>query len=128
MYAPYKIMIFLIGTDFNLNLEMLLSSYKNWYYCLFSVNRRNTFLKTHQTFLFCSAHEEWGFCQAGTSAILTEDQTALIGAPGPYTWRGTVFAYSVEDDYLFRDKTHYHIPVREGEAPVDKYAYLGKQL
>ena len=90
--------------------------------------RRNILHNTHQTFLFCSAHEEWGFCQAGTSAILTEDQTALIGAPGPYTWRGTVFAYSVEDDYLFRDKTHYHIPVREGEAPVDKYAYLGKLL
>ena len=86
------------------------------------------FIILTKPYLFCSAHEEWGFCQAGTSAILTEDQTALIGAPGPYTWRGTVFAYSVEDDYLFRDKTHYHIPVREGEAPVDKYAYLGKLL
>merc|ERR1711993_234558 len=82
----------------------------------------------HNIFFFSSAHEEWGFCQAGTSALLTEDQTALIGAPGPYTWRGTVFAYSVEDDYLFRDKTHYHIPVQEGEAPVDKYAYLGMSV
>lgn len=39
-----------------------------------------------------------------------------------------MFAYSVEDDYLFRDKTHYHIPVQEGEAPVDKYAYLGMSV
>ena len=46
---------------------------------------------------------------------------------GPYTWRGTVFAVSVEDDYLFRDKTHYYIPVIRGESPVDKYAYLGKK-
>lgn len=74
------------------------------------------------------AHEEWGFCQAGTSALLTDDQTALIGAPGPFTWRGTVFAVSVNDDFLFRDKTHYHTPVRAGEAPVDKYAYLGMSL
>ena len=59
--------------------------------------------------------------------MITEDQTALIGAPGPYTWRGTVFAVSVEDDYLFRDKTHYYIPVIRGESPVDKYAYLGKK-
>ena len=58
--------------------------------------------------------------------MIDEDQTALIGAPGPYTWRGTVFAVSVEDDYLFRDKTHYYIPVIRGESPVDKYAYLGK--
>ena len=77
---------------------------------------------------FYRAHEEWGFCQAGTSALITEDQTALIGAPGPYTWRGTVFAVSVEDDYLFRDKTHYYIPVIRGESPVDKYAYLGMSL
>ena len=32
----------------------------------------------------------------------------------------------MEDDYLFRDKTHYYIPVIRGESPVDKYAYLGK--
>ena len=51
---------------------------------------------------------------------------ALIGAPGPFTWRGTVFAVSVEEDFLFRDKTHYHTPVKEGNAPVDKYSYLGE--
>ena len=72
------------------------------------------------------AHEQWGYCQAGTSALLTEDNMALIGAPGPFTWRGTVFAVSVEEDFLFRDKTHYHTPVKEGNAPVDKYSYLGK--
>ena len=72
------------------------------------------------------AHEQWGYCQAGTSALLTDDNMALIGAPGPFTWRGTVFAVSVEEDFLFRDKTHYHTPVKEGNAPVDKYSYLGK--
>lgn len=71
------------------------------------------------------AHEEWGYCQAGTSAILLADKTALIGTPGPYTWRGTVFAVSTSDDFLFRDKTHYHSPVLGKDSPVDKYSYLG---
>ena len=74
------------------------------------------------------AHQEWGYCQAGISALITEDQTALIGSPGPYTWRGTVFAYSVEDDFLFRDKKIYHIPVVRSHSPVDKYAYLGMSV
>ena len=74
------------------------------------------------------AHEQWGYCQAGTSAILTEDNTALIGSPGPFTWRGTVFALSIEDDFLFRDKTHYHTAVTEDSAPVDKYSYFGMSV
>jgi integrin alpha 7 len=86
------------------------------------------FVGNSRNLSLCRAHEEWGYCQAGISAMVTEDNTALIGAPGPFTWRGTVFAVSVGDDYLFRDKTHYHTPVRGGEAPVDKYAYLGMAL
>lgn len=74
------------------------------------------------------AHEQWGYCQAGTSAILTEDNTALIGSPGPFTWRGTVFALSIEDDFLFRDKTHYHTAVTEDSSPVDKYSYFGMSV
>ncbi|XP_040565831.2 integrin alpha-PS1-like [Lepeophtheirus salmonis] len=74
------------------------------------------------------AHESWGYCQAGTSALLTDDNTALIGSPGPFTWRGTVFAMSIEDDFLFRDKTHYHTPIKDGDAPVGKYSYLGMSL
>ena len=48
-------------------------------------------------FIVSRAHEEWGYCQAGTSAILLADKTALIGTPGPYTWRGTVFAVSTSE-------------------------------
>ena len=48
-------------------------------------------------FITFRAHEEWGYCQAGTSAILLADKTALIGTPGPYTWRGTVFAVSTSE-------------------------------
>jgi len=72
------------------------------------------------------AHEQFGYCQAGTSGILLDDDTALIGTPGPYTWRGTVFAVSVSDNFLRRDKTLYYGPLTEDESPVDKYSYLGK--
>ncbi|CAG0879816.1 unnamed protein product [Darwinula stevensoni] len=71
------------------------------------------------------AHEEYGYCQAGTSGFVTRDDLVLIGTPGPYTWRGTVFAHNISDDYFDRDKTKYLIPVEEGKSPVEKYSYLG---
>jgi len=73
-------------------------------------------------------HEEYGYCQAGTSGLLLEDDSAVIGTPGLYTWRGTVFVISVWDEYLKRDKTHYYGPHTEQSSPVDKYSYLGKSL
>lgn len=39
-----------------------------------------------------------------------------------------MFAISIADDFLFRDKTHYYVPVKGGEAPVDKYSYLGMSI
>lgn len=57
--------------------------------------------------------------------MLLDDDTALIGTPGPYTWRGTVFAVSVSDDFLHRDKTLYYGPLTQDHSPVDKYSYLG---
>ena len=41
--------------------------------------------------------DQYPHCQAGTSAALLPDRTALIGTPGPHTWRGTVFAVSTSD-------------------------------
>ncbi|XP_027196901.2 integrin alpha-PS1-like [Dermatophagoides pteronyssinus] len=73
------------------------------------------------------AHEQFGFCQAGTSGEITKNFEILIGSPGPYTWRGTVFSnnirYSIKDD-----KTWYMGPVIEGKSPVDKYSYLGMSV
>lgn len=77
---------------------------------------------------FCRAHEQFGYCQAGTSGMLLDDDTALIGTPGPYTWRGTVFAVSVSDDFLHRDKTLYYGPLTQDHSPVDKYSYLGMAI
>ncbi|XP_037089062.1 integrin alpha-PS1-like isoform X3 [Pollicipes pollicipes] len=71
------------------------------------------------------AHEQYGYCQAGTSGLLTDDDNAVIGLPGPYTWRGTVFAVNISDAYLLRDKVQYFGPVTERTSPVDKYSYLG---
>lgn len=36
-----------------------------------------------------------GFCQAGTSGEITKNFEILIGSPGPYTWRGTVFSNNI---------------------------------
>ncbi len=64
-----------------------------------------------------------------SSSSSSSSSTALIGAPGPFTWRGAVFAVSTGGDFLFRDKTHYHTPVRASEAaPVDRYSYLGMSV
>ena len=51
-------------------------------------------------FFFFRAHEEWGYCQAGTSALITEDQTALIGAPGKLFNSFLIFE---KEKYIFRN-------------------------
>lgn len=71
------------------------------------------------------AHEEYGYCQVGTSGTLLDDDTMVLGTPGPYTWRGMIFVISVGGEYLKRDKTHYYSP-HIVDSPVDKYSYLGE--
>ncbi|CAL1274062.1 unnamed protein product [Larinioides sclopetarius] len=73
------------------------------------------------------AHEQYGYCQAGTSGLITEDNTIVIGTPGPFTWRGTIFTNTVS----FRikdDKRWYFGPLLEETSPVDKYSYLGMSV
>ncbi|XP_043273061.1 integrin alpha-PS1 isoform X2 [Venturia canescens] len=73
------------------------------------------------------AHEQFGYCQAGTSGILTSDDRVVIGTPGPHTWRGTVYIFSVSDEFLTRDNTAYHAPMQDA-SPVSKYSYLGMSV
>ncbi|XP_011558846.3 integrin alpha-PS1 [Plutella xylostella] len=73
-------------------------------------------------------HEEYGFCQAGTSSALLPDDTLLLGSPGPYTWRGTVFRQDAKEDLLERDSVVYMAPVEDGFSPVEKYSYLGMSV
>lgn len=49
----------------------------------------------------------------------------IVGAPGPYTWRGTMFLTATSGSYLSRDKTQYYTPHMDLNSPVDKYSYLG---
>ncbi|KAL5276903.1 ITGA7 family protein [Megaselia abdita] len=70
-------------------------------------------------------HEDYGFCQAGTSGDFLEDGTIIMGTPGPYTWRGAIYLTTVVGDYLARDKTIYYGEHSEISSPVDKYSYLG---
>ncbi|KAF2364298.1 Integrin alpha-2 [Trinorchestia longiramus] len=69
-------------------------------------------------------HQQYGFCQAGMSGLILEDEVVL-GLPGPYTWRGTVHTSNISKNFLLRDKTQYFGPVTENDSPVDKYSYLG---
>lgn len=74
------------------------------------------------------AHEEFGYCQAGMSGIFLNDGTLIIGAPGPRTWRGTIFISDYGGDYLSRDKTVYHGPIESNSSYIENYSYLGKNL
>lgn len=70
------------------------------------------------------AHESYGYCQAGTSGFML-DGNAVVGTPGLFTWRGTIFTKQCTGEYLSRDKTTYYGPHTDNVSPVDKYSYLG---
>lgn len=70
-------------------------------------------------------HEEYGFCQAGTSGTLLDDGTVVLGAPGVYIWRGSLYLKNVAGEYLKRDKNIYYTPHEGNNPPMDKYSYLG---
>lgn len=53
------------------------------------------------------------------------DGTMIMGSPGPYTWRGTIFVTATAGSYLQRDKTVYYGTHFPDTSPVDKYSYLG---
>jgi integrin alpha-ps, putative len=73
------------------------------------------------------AHEQYGYCQAGTSGDISEEHDIIIGVPGPYTWRGTLFTNAIR--WRLRDEKAWHYgPVLENQSPVDKYSYLGNVL
>lgn len=78
-------------------------------------------------------HEEYGVCQAGTSGSLLNDGSITIGAPGVYTWRGSLYMKSIEGEYLKRDKQTYYTPHEinhnyRDNKPLDKYSYLGMSV
>ncbi|XP_058812027.1 integrin alpha-PS1 [Topomyia yanbarensis] len=70
-------------------------------------------------------HEQYAFCQAGTSGMILDDGTAVIGTPGVMIWKGTVFAVEVDGEFLSRDKTQYYGPHDNADSPVPNYSYLG---
>lgn len=90
-------------------------------------------LKYHEIKKPCSgkptnkAHEQFGYCQAGTSGVLTSEDRVVIGTPGPHTWRGTLYLFTVSDEYLLRDNTVYNAPMQD-TSPVNKYSYLGMSV
>lgn len=75
-------------------------------------------------YLCFRAHEQFGYCQAGTSGVLTSEDRVVIGTPGPHTWRGTLYLFTISDEFLTRDNTVYNAPMQDS-SPVNKYSYLG---
>ncbi|XP_076754708.1 multiple edematous wings [Xylocopa sonorina] len=73
------------------------------------------------------AHEQFGYCQAGTSGVLTPEDRVVIGTPGPHNWRGTLYVFTVSDNFLSRDNTVYNAPMQDS-SPVNKYSYLGMSV
>lgn len=90
------------------------------------------FLDRHRAWEPCEnrpvqkAHEQFGFCQAGTSGVISEESTLVLGSPGPYTWKGTVFTIAVERTRM--GWTWSVSPFLDEEAPVEKYSYLGMSV
>ncbi|XP_023037066.1 integrin alpha-PS1 isoform X2 [Drosophila willistoni] len=73
-------------------------------------------------------HEDYALCQVGTSSAILEDETMVLGTPGPFTWRGTIFVTKIGGSFLERDKYMYHTEHSEARSPVDKYSYLGMSV
>nr|CAH7714317.1 unnamed protein product [Callosobruchus chinensis] len=93
----------------------------------------NNALETTEVLQFCKGrpmdklHQQYGFCQIGTSANFVGNEFAVVGAPGPYTWRGTMFGQVVVGDFLTKDKTVYHSPLNDDDI-IEKYSYLGMSV
>uniref|UniRef100_A0A182J864 Uncharacterized protein n=1 Tax=Anopheles atroparvus TaxID=41427 RepID=A0A182J864_ANOAO len=73
-------------------------------------------------------HQQYAFCQSGTSGAVLPDGTALIGTPGAMTWKGTLFNVAIEGDFLSRDKFQYFAPHDNVHSPVPNYSYLGMSV
>ncbi|XP_044253788.1 integrin alpha-PS1 isoform X2 [Tribolium madens] len=73
-------------------------------------------------------HQQYGYCQVGTSLAFLSDDFVIMGSPGPYTWRGTIFAKNVVGSFLERDKTVYRGPLNDQDTPIAKYSYLGMSV
>uniref|UniRef100_A0A182RM65 Uncharacterized protein n=1 Tax=Anopheles funestus TaxID=62324 RepID=A0A182RM65_ANOFN len=73
-------------------------------------------------------HQQYAFCQSGTSGAVLPDGTALIGTPGAMTWKGTLFNVAIEGGFLSRDKFQYFAPHDNLHSPVPNYSYLGMSV
>lgn len=72
-------------------------------------------------------HEEYGFCQVGTSCDISDTSDIVLGSPGPRVWRGTIFSNSISFTPK-DDRTWYMAPIQDNEAKVDYYSYLGMSI
>jgi hypothetical protein len=80
-------------------------------------------------------HEQYGFCQVGTSVAVDKEGNMVLGAPGPYAWRGAVFKNVIQLS-LSEEPRWFQSPVEDplpGRAPgpnpaTSFYSYLGMSV
>ncbi|XP_033229880.1 integrin alpha-PS1 isoform X2 [Belonocnema kinseyi] len=72
-------------------------------------------------------YEQYGYCSAGTSGLLTSEEYAMIGTPGTFNWQGTIYMSTVSSKFLSKDNTIYRSPISDA-SPVKKYSYLGMSV
>jgi len=78
----------------------------------------------------------YGFCQAGTSAAVSKNSNdILIGAPGPFNWRGAVFRNTFSSGSMLDDSLWYQTPVEDRKTSVNGadpavpfYSYFGMSV
>ncbi|XP_052797585.1 integrin alpha-6-like [Mya arenaria] len=71
-------------------------------------------------------HEEYGFCQTGISAYVTEDEHLVMGSPGAINWRGMLSEVDVAPTFAI--KRMYRSPTIDSDPvlpPVPLISYLG---
>lgn len=79
-------------------------------------------------------HGEYGFCQAGISSAISQDGDLLLGAPGPYNWRGALFKNTVVktlgvDSEWYQNVVEDPTPATPGPIPASQYySYLGMSV
>jgi len=74
-------------------------------------------------------NDDYGLCQVGITSDIDREGNYILGAPGPYNWRGTAFENKFAD-YQDGSTPFSQIPVADLGPPAmrDYYSYLGMSV
>ncbi|KAL1138208.1 hypothetical protein AAG570_009899 [Ranatra chinensis] len=64
---------------------------------------------------------EDGFCQFGTSGMIADDGTVIVGSPGSAVWKGAAFSFTTDNDLTLSDNYVY----QTNNWDLQSYSYEG---